>query len=133
MSLKGVRQLKELVIRYSDYDGSSRGVREWIKRSLVDVARENPEVLVRTEVKRNKHPFLRGVYKNGNEKTIGTKNLDVDTIHDYAMDLRNQIGRKNSSNGYKKPVLSDRPSIQGEWNERLDLIKLDFKVVHIDK
>jgi hypothetical protein len=46
MSLKGVRQLKELVIRYSDYDGSSKGVREWIKRSLVDVARENPEVLV---------------------------------------------------------------------------------------
>lgn len=27
MSLRGVRQLKELVVRYSDVDGSSRGVR----------------------------------------------------------------------------------------------------------
>ena len=31
MSLKGVRQLKELLIRYSDYDGSSKGAREWIR------------------------------------------------------------------------------------------------------
>lgn len=35
---------------------------------------------------------------------------------------------KTSSNGYKKPVLSNRPSIQGEWNERMDLIELDITV-----
>lgn len=69
MSLKGVRQLKELVVRYSDLDGSSRGMREWIKRDLIPLASANPELILRTEVKRAKHPFLRGIYANGNEKT----------------------------------------------------------------
>lgn len=94
MSLKGVKQLKELVVRYSDYDGSSRGVREWIRRELVQFARENPEIEIRTELKRAVHPFLRGVYHNGNSKTICVKNLEPEGIKDYAMDLRNQIGRK---------------------------------------
>ena len=35
MSLKGVRQLKELLIRYSDYDGSSKGAREWIRGIII--------------------------------------------------------------------------------------------------
>ena len=47
-----------------------------------------------TEVKRAKHPFLRGEYMNGNTKTIGIKNLDVEEINSYVADLRNQIGRK---------------------------------------
>jgi large subunit ribosomal protein L43 len=130
MSFRGVRQLKELVIRYSDLDGSSRGMREWIKKDLVELATANPQLILRTELKRCKHPFLRGVYANGNEKTIGVKNLEPSTIHDYALDLRNQIGRKNSSNGYKKPVLSSRPSIQGEWHERMDLGEIEFKAEH---
>ena len=32
--LRGVRQLRELVIRYSDYDGSSKGIREWVRKKL---------------------------------------------------------------------------------------------------
>jgi len=83
-----------------------------------------------TELKRSKHPFLRGIYANGNEKVIGTKNLPMEDIHNYALDLRNQIGRKNSSNGYNKPVFSLRPSIQGEWHERMDLTSLDVQVTH---
>jgi hypothetical protein len=35
MSLRGVRQLKELLIRYSDYDGSSKGIRDWIRLNAV--------------------------------------------------------------------------------------------------
>ena len=35
MSLRGVRQLKELVVLYSDIDGSSKGIREWMKTSLI--------------------------------------------------------------------------------------------------
>jgi len=54
----------------------------------------------------------------------------MEDIHNYALDLRNQIGRKNSSNGYNKPVFSLRPSIQGEWHERMDLTSLDVQVTH---
>jgi hypothetical protein len=94
MSLKGVRQMKELVIRYSDYDGSSRGVREWIRTNLVGFAEANPDLSVKTELKRNVHPYVQGHYANGNSKTICVKNLQPDGIEDFIFDLRNQIGRK---------------------------------------
>eukprot|EP01038_Epipyxis_sp_PR26KG_P008160 gene8160-11044_t len=129
MSLHGVRQLKQLLIRYSDYDGSSKGILEWMRINLVSFAQANPNCMVQTERKRNVHPFLRGVYVNGNSKTICVKNLSAEEIHDYVLHLRNQIGRKMNSTGYKKPVLSKRTSIQGEWSEKMSLInlKLDIK------
>jgi len=130
MSLRGVRQLKELIVRYSDLDGSSRGVREWIRTSLVDLAKTNPELSIKTELKRAVHPFLRGVYKNGNSKTICVKNVTPDEVHAFALDLRNQVGRKTSSTGYKMPVFGTRPSIQGEWHERMDLISVPVTVEH---
>ena len=128
MSLRGVRQLKELVIRYSDIDGSSRGIREWMKTDLVPLAQANPNLTIRTEKKRATHPFLRGVYVNGNEKTIGVKNLHPEEIHDYALDLRNQLGRKTSAHGYKIPVVSARPSIQGERHEGLDIASIQVTI-----
>ena len=128
MSLRGVRQLKELVVRYSDIDGSSRGVREWMRTHMVPLAEKNPALVVKTEKKRATHPFLRGVYLNGNEKTICVKNLTPGEVHDYAMDLRNQLGRKTSSHGYKKPVMSTRPSIQGEWHEGVDMAALKVTI-----
>lgn len=131
MSLRGVRQLKELVVRYSDYDGSSRGIRDWMRTELVALASTNPELTIRTELKRSTHPFLQGNYVNGNTKTIGVKNLTVEDIQNYALDLRNQHGRKMGKKGYKKPVLSSRPSIQGEWHERMDIIDLPFdEIIH---
>ena len=96
MSLKGVRQMKELVIRYSDYDGSSKGIREWMRTNLVKFAETNPELMIKTELKRCVHPFLRGNYANGNTKTICIKNLQPENITSYVNDLRNQIGRKVS-------------------------------------
>jgi hypothetical protein len=35
-----------------------------------------------------------------------------------------------NSTGYKKPVLSKNPSIQGEWHERMDLIGLKIDLTH---
>lgn len=96
MSLRGVRQLKELVIRYSDYDGSSRGIRDWMRDSLIPFAQKNPDVAVKTELKRAVHPIVRGIYKNGNSKTICVKNLSPEDVYNYILDLRNQIGRRVS-------------------------------------
>jgi large subunit ribosomal protein L43 len=94
MSINGVRQLKKLSIRYSDYDGSSKGIREWIRLNILPFAENNPDLFVRTNLKRNKHPCLVGAYRNGNIKTIGVKNLTVEEIDGYVLDLRNQVGRK---------------------------------------
>ena len=130
MSLRGVRQCRRILIRYSDIDGSSKGVREWMRSSIIDFAKVNPDVEVETELKRATHPFARAYYANGNDKTIGLKNLSVDEIDSYVFDLRSQIGRKTSSNGYHKPVLSDTPSVQGEWHEELDLASVELHITH---
>ena len=155
--IRGVRQLKELVIRYSDLDGSSKGntwyivtllpyydnfdkiiislhyflfylyfvgVREWMRNDLITLAKNNDAVLFKAEKKRCAHPFLRGIYANGNSKTICIKNLSKEEIHSYALDLRNQVGRKVSTIGYKKPVISENPSIQGLWDAQLDLYSI---------
>ena len=40
--------------------------------------------------------------------------------------LKMQMGNR----GYSKPVLSSKPSIQGAWHERLELISLEMSVSH---
>jgi len=94
MSLRGVRQLKELVVLYSDIDGSSKGIREWMKTSLIQLATKNPELTITTQKKRAVHPYLRGIYLNGNTKTICVRNKEPEEINDFALFLRNQIGRR---------------------------------------
>ena len=128
MSLKGIKQLKELKVLYSDLDGSSKGIREWMRSSLLSLATNNPELLITTEKKRSVHPYLRGIYINGNTKTICVRNKEPDEINNFAMFLRNQIGRRMNTTGYKKTVLSNRPSIQGIWNEKLNLNDLKFTI-----
>lgn len=96
MSLRGVRQLRELVIRYSDHDGSSKGIREWMGNHLVAFAQKNPKLQITAEKVRCKHPFLRGNYANGNSKTICIKNAEDEEIDEQILHLRNQIGRKVS-------------------------------------
>lgn len=94
MALRGVRQLRELVIRYSDYDGSSKGIRGWMSNFLLTFAEKNPKLKITAEKVRCKHPFLRGNYANGNSKTICIKNADDEEIAKQILHLRNQIGRK---------------------------------------
>ena len=120
MSLHGVRQLKELVVRYSDLDGSSKGIRDWMRTNLVAMASNNPELQIKTELKRAVHPFLRGMYLNGNTKTICIKNLPVEEIEVYAKFLRNQIGRK--------VILLT--SILSEWLQAARRDFTYFKVTH---
>ena len=79
MSVRGVRQLKELIVRYSDYDGSSKGVRwelflpnigilyykatrDWIQSDILKLAESNPNLTIRTVIKRCAHPYFRGIY-----------------------------------------------------------------------
>ena len=53
---------------------------------------------IRTVLKRNRHPILRGHYLNGNTKTICVKNLPKEEIEHYVYFLRNQIGRRVFNN-----------------------------------
>lgn len=65
-----------------------------MRTHLVDLAHNNPDTVIRTELKRAFHPILIGVYVNGNSKTICVKNTDPAKINSFALHLRNQIGRR---------------------------------------
>ena len=103
-------------------------LREWLRSSFLPFAASNPDTQFKTELKRNRHPIIRGTYSNGNSKTICVKNLEPKRIHEFAMFLRNQIGYKMNGK-YKKPIMkSENTSIQGCWHERMDLIPLKMNV-----
>lgn len=59
-------------------------------------------------------PSRTGVYINGNQKTLDAKNVPSKSVFELAVRLRNQSGRKVRR--YDKPVITERPSIQGYWN-----------------
>jgi len=81
-----------------------------------------------------------GEYLNGNTKVIGIKNRSVEEINDFIMDLRNQIGKKVLQRKYEIEVdatkavnIEGKPSnsIQGEWNEHVSLLDLEFDIEHV--
>lgn len=111
-----------------------------MRQTLVPFAQKNPDLQITTELKRAKHPLLRGEYLNGNKKAIGIKNMTVEEIDSYVFDLRNQIGRKVLQRKTPVEVAAAAPlnvegkhtnSIQGEWSEQVSLIGLDFEIEHV--
>lgn len=109
----GRYQLKELVIRYCDWGGSSRGIREFIAKDLVGFADANPQLKISVVRRNNMHPVVRGRYINGREKVADVKNISRNEVRHFTTRLRNQSGRKVKK--FSKPVITERPSIQGYW------------------
>lgn len=130
MSVRGVKQLTGFVFRYSDRDGSSRGMRKYLRENIVDFAKQNPQAHISTELKRSKHPFMRATYANNKSKTIGVKNYSPEQIAKSVRFLADQKGFKVTYMRYRKPVVSDKPSIQGVWNEVLDLHNMELELEH---
>ena len=136
MSVRGVRQIKRLVFRYCQSDGSSEGMRQLLSTGrLVEWCRENPEVTVETKIKSGRHPVLMASYLNSNERAVGVKNLSPKKIEGHMDILANSAGKKTSGkNSYRlsTPVQSEHPSIQGEWTDDVqEKIKgLEFSVKH---
>lgn len=80
------------IVFYCRFD--SLCTRNWLRDRVVLTAQNNPDLKIKTEIKRCCHPFVRGIYANGNTKTICIKNLTPEEITGYFNDLRNQSGRK---------------------------------------
>mmetsp|Transcript_13201 Transcript_13201/g.39308 ORF Transcript_13201/g.39308 Transcript_13201/m.39308 type:complete len:127 (+) Transcript_13201:206-586(+) len=111
--IRGVPQLRELVVRYCPHGGSSRGARDFVfgEGGLAAFAAGNPAVACRTELGRGKHPTVRGEYVTGAGKVLDAKNLAPKAILRLAEGLRDTSGRKMVR--FPKPVISERPSVQG--------------------
>ncbi|ETV94190.1 hypothetical protein H310_11896 [Aphanomyces invadans] len=131
MATRGVWQLQKLTIRYCQYGGSSKNVREMLKDSrFLSFVNENPQVSFATEVKSNKHPILIGEYITNEKKVCDVKNQDIPFVLSQMQRMRDTSGRKMTK--INAPVISKRPTIQGIWQpETQDMFdQMTFQVEH---
>nr|GMC57279.1 54S ribosomal protein L51, mitochondrial-like [Ipomoea batatas] len=119
MALRGVWQLQKLVVSYCDWGGSSMGLRVFMESHLPALKEVNPHLEVVTELNRGQHPFLKGLYKNKNERVVSVKNLAPDGILSQATRLRNSLGRKVVK--LRTIHVTKHPSVQGTWSTELKM------------
>ncbi|DBA03545.1 TPA: hypothetical protein N0F65_011446 [Lagenidium giganteum] len=127
MATKGVWQLQKLTIRYCQYGGSSRYVRQLLAdERFLRFVEENPQVQFQTELKGARHPVLIGDYITNERKVVDVKNQDEKFVLQMMQRLRDTSGRKMTK--MKRPVISKRPSVQGIWQP--DIKFPEFKIEH---
>ncbi|CAN6935526.1 unnamed protein product, partial [Brassica oleracea] len=113
MALRGVWQLQKLVVSYCNWGGSSRGTRAFMESELSALIQKNPQLEVATELSRGQHPYLKGIYRNRNERVVCVKNMDPEQVLLNATRLRNSLGRKVVK--LRTRHVTKHPSVQGTW------------------
>lgn len=84
MSNRGIACLKSLTISFCDFGGSSKGVRELLKKdSIYKIVNQNNNVQFKFSLRRGRHPFVEAEFVNGFSKTVGLKNIDSKLVEDH--------------------------------------------------
>ncbi|XP_067022193.1 large ribosomal subunit protein mL43-like [Acropora muricata] len=113
-----VRPLQRLVLNYCKHGGSSRGIREYIDKEIVEFATNNPEVTIYVRERNGKHPRIVANFINGNSKIVEVKNKTPEEIEHWVERLRHESGVKVQK--IRKFWHTENPSIQGTWTPFLN-------------
>ena len=120
MATRGVFQLQQLRLVYSEHGGSSRTVRDYISSGrIIEWARQHPTVQVEVRVRNGKHPLVEGSYRTGQPKQTTLRNEPTERIETVMDRMYNSSGRKLKK--LTKPIVTQTPSVQGVWTPMLDL------------
>ncbi|WVF72937.1 hypothetical protein IAT40_007755 [Kwoniella sp. CBS 6097] len=110
--------LRKLIFDYDAESPSQNGIRSFIRKPLINLARENPDVeFVVRRLKRGKAAVLRGHYVNGRDKVICVNKLESDAVSNKVQLLLNSSGAKIKS--LKNLTLEAAPtseSARGVWS-----------------
>jgi len=108
-----VCQLQRVTLEFCKSDASSRGMRDFIERDLLDFTRENPGVVVYLNPRRHNQPALRAEYLNGNTQLKEMNNRPREEICQWLEHFRCRSGLDIVH--IQKSYHTDSPSMQGIW------------------
>uniref|UniRef100_A0A147BUL7 Large ribosomal subunit protein mL43 n=1 Tax=Ixodes ricinus TaxID=34613 RepID=A0A147BUL7_IXORI len=108
-----VCQLQRLTLKFCKTHGSSRGLREYIEKELVDFARQNPGIVVYLKPRRHRDPVVVAEYLNGERDTMRVADQSSAELVKWIEYLRTRSGMPIVR--LRKFAHTDHPSIQGFW------------------
>lgn len=108
-----VCQLQRLTLKFCKTHGSSRGIREYIEKELVDFARQNPGIVVYLKPRRHRDPVVVAEYLNGERDTMRVADQSSAELVKWIEYLRTRSGMPIVR--LRKFAHTDHPSIQGFW------------------
>ncbi|KAM7300144.1 39S ribosomal protein L43, mitochondrial [Ixodes scapularis] len=108
-----VCQLQRLTFKFCKTHGSSRGLREYIEKELVDFARQNPGIVVYLKPRRHRDPVVVAEYLNGERDTMRVADQSSAELVKWIEYLRTRSGMPIVR--LRKFAHTDHPSIQGFW------------------
>ncbi|XP_068111392.1 large ribosomal subunit protein mL43 [Hyperolius riggenbachi] len=109
-----VCQLKRVTLTFSKDAQPSRGVREFIEEKIVDLAKQNPSVVMYVNPKPCRVPKLVAEYLNGSVREEAINRKTAEEIAELVQKMANQSGLEIIR--IRKPQHSDNTSIQGQWH-----------------
>mmetsp|Transcript_11328 Transcript_11328/g.12448 ORF Transcript_11328/g.12448 Transcript_11328/m.12448 type:complete len:169 (+) Transcript_11328:58-564(+) len=119
MVSRGVWQLKNVKLFFSDVGGSSKGIVELLESGRLDrFAEMNKQLNLEVIRRRSTHPFLSCEYINGYIKDVPLRNLSATEAMGFLNDARSSGGHRPLAHRGSK-VVSNKASIQGKWKPNI--------------
>src|ERR1700744_3681136 len=87
-------QCKRLDFHYCDWAGSSRGMNSFIRTTLPQFAKRNPQIEITISPRPNRHPVVRAHYVNGRTRATCVRNFETQQILKKVDMLKNDNGVK---------------------------------------